>query len=402
MTDTILSATISNLKTTTVFAKNIRAYNADARIIANRGSTRSSKTYSILQLLYLIARTSKKGLVTSVVSESLPHLKKGAIRQMREMLSADGVFKDVDYNRTDNILRVGNSIIEFFSADTPGKVHGPERDILFLNECINIRYSVYTQLAIRTRKTIFLDYNPCFEFWLHDKVLPTRDTQKIVEIHSTYKDNEFLAAAQVREIESRKSDTDWWNVYGLGIMGNKQGLVFPEFTIVNSMPSTAKKRYCGLDFGFTNDPTALIDVRLAEGELWLDELLYGTGHGNTDIIEAVPRNVAVIADSAEPKSIAEICKARIHIEAARKGADSIRYGITQMKRFKINITSRSLNLIKEFRSYKWLVDRNENQLNTPIDTWNHGIDAVRYVVLNKLSPDRPPLTGVRGAKLVPM
>lgn len=375
------------MKVTSVFNRNLEAYNSGRRVIVNKGATRSSKTWSTLQLLYVIAELSSRPRIISIVSESMPHLKKGCIRDFETMLRNEGKWDRKGWNATDKIYRVNNTQIEFFSADEPGKVHGPSRDILYINECINIAYETYRQLAIRTTETIFLDYNPNYEFWVDEKVLPRPEA---LLIHSTYLDNDYLTRAQIDEIESNKHDTEWWRVYGLGETGSKVGLIMQNWDIVQNMPDTYKQRWIGLDFGFTNDPTAIIDIRLSEGELWIDELLYKTSYDNLMIANCLQseKDASVVADSAEPKSIAEIRSQGILIEPAQKGADSINAGIAILNRYPKHITSRSVNILSEYRNYRWRVDEFGNPTNRPIDTYNHSIDAQRYVALNKLGARR--------------
>ena len=382
------------MKTTAVFAKNIKAYNSSARLIANKGGARSSKTFSILQLLLLIALKSKKALLISVVSESFPHLKKGCLRDFCMILEIEGMREGVDYvyNRTDSIFKIGKCSIEFFSADSPGKVHGPQRDILFINEANHISYEIYRQLAIRTAQTIFIDWNPAAEFWFEEENLHLKtDT---VTLHSTYKDNGFLSPMQVREIESNKHNENWWRVYGLGLTGVFEGLIYSNWEQVNEVPAVVKSAWSGLDFGFTNDPTSLIYVALQGGELWLDELIYEPGLTNPAIAnrakDTVAKGLQIVADSAEPKSIAELKTFGLMVEDAKKGPDSILHGIEILQRYKWNVTSRSLNLIKELRNYQWKTDKQTGkQLNIPIDGFNHALDAVRYVALNKLDEAKP-------------
>lgn len=374
------------MKATTVFEKNLSAYGKGYRYIVNKGSTRSSKTYSQLQLLYLIAELSNQPKVISVVSESMPHLKKGCIRDFKEILQSEGKWVNSSWHATDKIYRVNKSMIEFFSADNPGKVHGPSRDILYVNECINIDYETYRQLAIRTTETIFLDCNPCFEFWLDEKVLTQPEA---ILIHSTYKDNEYLTEAQVKEIESNRSDKDWWQVYGEGLTGLLKGVIIKDWDIVEKLPQVYKNRWIGIDFGFTNDPTAIVDIRLAGGELWIDELLYSKGYDNLMIAETlrtcgIPKDTAIIADSAEPKSIKEISAFGWKVEPAQKGKDSINTGIAILNRYKKHITRRSTNIINEYRNYRWQTDINGEPTNKPTDRYNHSIDAQRYICLNKL------------------
>lgn len=375
------------MNVTSVFERNLSAYNKRYRYIVNKGSTRSSKTYSILQLLYLIAQFSKKQLIISIVSESIPHLKKGCIRDFKEIAKKDGSWNENNWNATDYIYKVNNSVIEFFSADSAGKVHGPSRNILYVNECINIEYEIYRQLAIRTTETIFLDCNPNFEFWLDEKIIPQQE--QAILIHSTYKDNEYLSEVQVKEIESNKSDANWWKVYGEGKTGSLRGAVIQNWQIVESLPTDYKNRWIGIDFGFTNDPTAIVDIRLSEGELWIDELLYERGCDNIMIANilkqnGIDSNLNIVADSAEPKSIQEIRSFGFRIEGAEKGRDSINNGIEILNRYRKNISKRSANIINEYRSYRWQMDAFGEATNSPIDRYNHSIDAQRYVCLNKL------------------
>lgn len=375
------------MKVTSVFSRNLEAYNEGRRVIVNKGSTRSSKTWSIMQLLYIIAEFSEKPRLISIVSESMPHLKKGCIRDFENMLRMEKKWDHRSWNATDKIYQVRNSYIEFFSADQPGKVHGPARDILYVNECINISYETYRQLAIRTTETIFLDFNPCFDFWVDERVLPRPEA---LLIHSTYLDNEYLSDAQVQEIESNRSDPEWWKVYGLGQTGSKVGLIMQDWDVVEAMPEVFKGQWVGLDFGFTNDPTAMIEVRLSEGELWLDEVLYSRGYDNWMIADCldrstIGRSVSVIADCAEPKSIREIKNLGWCVEPASKGRDSILTGLSVLNRYRKHVTERSVNLINEYRNYRWQVDEMGNAKNIPIDRFNHAIDAQRYVALNKLS-----------------
>ncbi|SHF85782.1 PBSX family phage terminase large subunit [Dysgonomonas macrotermitis] len=375
------------MKVTSVFNRNLEAYNQEKRIIVNKGSTRSSKTWSILQLLYLIAESSSVPRLISIVSESMPHLKKGCIRDFENMLRTENKWDRRAWNATDKMYTVNHSRIEFFSADQPAKVHGPARDILYMNECINVPFETYRQLAIRTRETIFLDYNPSHEFWVDEKVLTRAES---VLIHSTYLDNDFLTDVQVQEIESNKKDAEWWQVYGLGQTGSKIGLIMQNWEIVPSLPSTYKQRWVGIDFGFTNDPTAIVEVRLAEGALWMRELLYARGYDNIMIGNYmdelnIPHSISIVADSAEPKSISEIRHQGWAIEPANKGRDSILAGLSILNRYHKYLTGDSTNLIKEFRNYRWMTDVSGNPTNTPIDRYNHAIDALRYVALNKMS-----------------
>lgn len=379
------------MQLTGVFAKNIQAYNQGYRLIANKGGARSSKTYSLLQLLLLIAVRSPEPLLISVVSESLPHLKKGAIRDFASIIEWENLRegRDYKYNRTDNLYTFGRSKIEFFSADSPGKVHGPQRDILFINEANHIPFEVYRQLAIRTSRTIFIDWNPAAEFWFEEEAIDIRSDTAV--IHSTYKDNDFLSPAQVKEIEANKANENWWRVYGLGLTGTREGLILTNWDIVrdDQWPTEFKRQWGGIDFGFTHDPTGIITVGLKDGELWVREYCYQTGLTNPEIAKVIKDSglsrLEFVADSAEQKSIAEIRAHGLKVEPSQKGSGSIQLGIQIAQRYKLRVHEDSLDLINELRNWEWQRDRiTGKQLGEPIDKFNHLIDPLRYVCMNKL------------------
>jgi phage terminase large subunit len=376
------------VKVTSVFSKNILAFQDNARYIVNQGGTSSSKTYSILQLLILIA-ARRKGLHISVVSESLPHLKRGALRDFTNILNAEGLYSDTMHNKSNNTFTIGQSTIEFFSADVSSKLRGARRDILFINECNNITYSSFQELAIRTKLCTFLDYNPVSEFWVHTELL-NDTTRKIEFIKSTYRDNELLDKNILSDIESRKErDPNWWKVYGEGEIGNLQGVIFSNYKIVSSVPESPKQ-IIGIDFGFSNDPTSVVLITYSDGELYIDELCYRTQMTNADIAKLILsddnlKKCVCVCDSAEPKSIHELQLAGVRAIPAEKGADSVRSGIDTLLQYRMNITQRSVNAIKEFRNYRWKVDKDGKSMNVPVDFWNHCIDAVRYASVYLLS-----------------
>lgn len=377
------------MQATYVYKQNLSAWLERYRVIANKGGTRSGKTYSLVSLFISVAVAGKKIREIDIVSESMPHLKRGALNDFNEILDREQLVDGVDYesNLSDHVYTFNSGTkIRFFSSDDWGKVKGSKRDVLYINECNRIDYEIYRQLAVRTTECIFLDWNPDTEFWYELKGVQTKDSTK--EIHSTYKDNPFLSDVQIAEIESNKDDENWWKVYGLGLTGRPQGVIYKRWEQVDAIPDYAELVGRGLDFGFTNDPTAIVDVYRADGELWLDERCYRINLTNDKIAEFLrPLSGCTVADSAEQKSIAEIKNYGVRwIEPAIKGADSIRAGIQILQRYKMNVTKRSLNLINEIRNYKWKEDKITGELlNVPIDKYNHALDAVRYVALNKLS-----------------
>lgn len=374
-----------------------KAFEDGARIVANKGGTRSTKTWCILIFLRKLAINSREPLLISVVSESVPHLRKGAMRDFERILSMCNEVEGETYerSRTENSFIFGKSKIEFFSADTYTKVHGAQRDILFVNECNNLEYEIYRQLAIRTSKVIFLDWNPRSRFWF-DEYLDSR--QDVVLIKSTYKDNPFLSREQIAEIESNRNDENWWRVYGMGETGSVEGLIYTNWGIVQEMPQPYKKEFYCIDFGFTNDPTAVLQVRLSNGELWVRELCYQKGMLNQDIVRClkdnnVARGALIVCDSAEQKSIAEINNmGGFRAVPVIKGRGSIEAGITAVQAYKLNIMQDALGTIDELRNYSWRRDINGNHINEAVDKYNHSLDALRYGVTTFLQAQRRIMT----------
>lgn len=357
------------------------------RIRIVQGGTSSSKTFSIIPLLISYAIENPMSEI-SVVSESIPHLKRGAIKDFQKIMILCDLYKDSQFNKSDLKYRFKNgSYIEFFSVDQPDKLRGARRDILFVNECNNIDFESYQQLSVRTKKFIYLDYNPTNEFWVHTELMNDKDTDFVV---LTYKDNEALDKAIVKEIEKAKEKAktstywaNWWNVYGLGQLGSLEGVIFNNWQIIDNIPAEATLLGFGLDFGFSNDPSSLIAVFQYNDKIICDERIYATGLLNSDIIRLMnhDKRLPIWADSAEPKSIEEIRRAGFNIKSVEKGKDSIVYGISVLQDKDILVTKPSINLIKELRSYSWDTDKAGKKLNKPIDDFNHAIDALRYFAM---------------------
>lgn len=372
-----------------IYDKNLVAIGGGNTVIVNKGGTRSGKTWSILQLCATIAQLEPKVLI-SVVGETMPFLKRGVIRDFRVMMG--GAWNPDKWNASDKIYTFDNgSQIEFFSADNEGKVHGSARDVLFINECYFVPFEIYRQLRIRTKKLVLLDYNPRSRFWVDEDVI---DNPGTALIHSTYLDNPFLSEQQKQAILSYRSDANWWRVYGEGQTGSVEGLVYTEFKTVDSMPVPFKREFYCIDFGFTNDPTAILRVRLSGGELWIEELAYKTGMLNNDIVQVlrnnnVARGASIVCDSAEQKSIKEINNiGGYRAVPCTKGRGSVEAGITAVKAYNLNVTKGSLNVIEELRNYSWKRDQEGNYINTPVDRYNHALDALRYGVTTFLEARR--------------
>ena len=354
------------------------------------GGTGASKTISILLWLIDYAQTHKNELI-SVVSESFPHLKRGAMRDFLNIMETHKYFKPDKWNKTDYTYTFETgSRIEFFSADQPGKVRGPRRDILFINEANNIPYETFTQLEVRTNKIIWLDWNPVAEFWFYTEVKDKDDVDFLI---LTYKDNEALDKNIVRAIESRKGNKNWWRVYGLGLLGEAEGRIYTDWKTIDEIPHEAKLKRYGLDFGYTNDPTAIVAIYYYNGGFILDEIMYKKGLSNRQIADVLlnQEDALVIADSAEPKSIDEIASYGVPVIGSQKGRGSVLQGIQYVQEQRISVTKRSLNLLKEYRNYLWLTDKEGKIINEPSPIFNHLMDAVRYG-MESLEPVDKPIT----------
>lgn len=323
---------------------------------------------------------TQDGQTISVVSETFPHLKRGAIRDFLDIMQTHQYFKESSWNKTDFIYTFDTrSIIEFFSADQPGKVRGPRRDVMFINEANNISYETYVQLEVRTRKIIWLDWNPVFEFWWYEEVLPK---QNVDFITLTYRDNEALDADVVKALETYKLNKNWWRVYGEGMLGEAEGRIYTGWLTIDTIPFEARLAKYGLDFGYSNDPAAVVAVYDYNGGFILDEILYRKGMSNkriADVLLAQSHSI-VIADSAEPKSIDEIKSYGVMIVPSEKGKDSVLHGIQFVRGKPISVTKQSLNLLKEYRNYLWQTDRDGKIINEPEGIFNHLMDATRYAI----------------------
>lgn len=365
-----------------VFIKN---WKADTKIVVNQGGTRSGKTYSLLQLL-IVKAFENKGKVFTIVRKSLPSLKMTAYRDFFEILNNLDLYSETDHNKSDYTYNLNGNLFEFVSLDQPQKKRGARRDFLFCNEANELSWEDFFQLLVRTTDKIWLDYNPSDSFhWIYDKLLIRDD---VSYIQTTYKDNPFLEQTIVDEIERLQgTDDDYWRIYGLGERGLSRATVF-QFEMADD--PKGKLVSFGLDFGFTNDPTSLVQVYKDGNDLYIHEMMYHTQLTNSDIGEkfaelGLTRYDEIWADSAEPKSIEELHRMGWNVKPTAKGADSIMAGIDILKRHKIYLTKGSDNAVREFQNYKWQEDKNGNLLNKPIDKFNHAIDAVRYATFNRLS-----------------
>jgi phage terminase large subunit len=386
---------------TSVFKKNIKAYNSGETLIINQGGSRSSKSYSILQLLFLIAVKSETRLIISVVSRALPHLKLGVIRDFDNILLDYGIIPDLIKNKTDLYYNVGKSVIEFFGIDQLDKVHGPGRDILFINEANFIKFDIYTHLTIRTAGAVFIDYNPSQRFWIHDDVMPM---EKHIFIHSTYLDNDQIPKIIFDKLDAKREIYEdaknkgilngalenWWRIYGEGEIGVLEGAIFDnwryEFKGEVDMKYKELPYGFGMDYGFHPDPDAMVKVAVdtRRNKIYLKECIYQTNNGTEDLRAQIKGHVKgselIVAESATPR-ISHDLSTSFNIQRVRK-TKTVADWLRILQDYEIIITEGSYNLERELSNYKW----SDKRAGIPIDEWNHLCDSFRYYTMHVLQP----------------
>ena len=324
------------------FNRNLFDACSPKRYTISQGGSSSGKTYSILYYLITIA-IKYPNLIISIVSESLPHLKRGAMRDFKNIIESEGFYPVFSENISSHTYTLPNkTIIEFFGAEDSDKLRGSRRDVLFINECNNVSYDCFTQLDIRTKRKVLMDFNPIKKFWVHDILMPQLTTEgetknrkpNFTFIQSTYKDNPFVGQEIIDGIERRKDNANWYKVFALGEIGEAQGLVFSNWDIVgNEMPGSIFG--FGLDLGFVHSPSTLIQINEYEGELYMKEYFYKTGMSNDDIWNEVVKakidlTLNCIADNAEPKTIDYLHrKGWKGLKPSIKGPDSIDFGLNR-------------------------------------------------------------------------
>ena len=385
-----------NLDFTSTFHKNAFALREGYRLIVNQGGTWSSKTWSVVQLLSMLAMYTSLGIV-SVVSESLPHLKRGCIRDFKSIM--DDSFDDNSFNKSDQIYVFPKSQIEFFGADDATKMRGGRRNYLFINEINNVTLDSFNELDVRTRGSTICDFNPVADFYIHELLRANGITdfskdcfpakKDVCFIHSTYLDaKEYLPQKVLEKIESRKNlDPNWWRVYGLGLVGKIEGLVYPNFAIVDEMPILhSPVEIFGLDFGYSTDPTALTRNITQDKNLYSEELIYETGMTNKQIAERFEQlgikkhHDVIVADSAEPKSIQEICDYGYNVLPSVKGEGSVEHGIQKVNQYTQHWLRASTNCIKEQRNFMYIKDKNGKFTEKTTHYFSHGMDSRRYAI----------------------
>jgi len=356
------------------------------KIVVEQGGTRSGKTYNILLWIIFHYCAKYTGQTITIARKTFPAVRSSVMRDFFDILKQHELYNEDLHNKSNSEYVLNGNLVEFVSLDQPQKIRGRKRDLAFLNEANELTFEDWQQIVFRTNGRIILDYNPSDSFhWIYDRVIPREDADFY---QTTYQDNPFLDATIVAEIERLKqTDEHYWRVYGLGERGTNRAQVF-QFSTYQQLPSQAKFLSYGLDFGFTNDPSALVACYQWGDNLYFQEVLYSTNLTNQDLSQMftkfeVGRYDEVFADSSEPKSIEELHRMGFNVKPTAKGADSVNAGIDMLKRYKLHVNGS--NLVKEMENYKWLEDKNGNLLNKPEDKYNHAIDALRYGVWNKLS-----------------
>lgn len=349
------------------------------KIRAVQGGTSSSKTISILLYLIDLAQKDKKPTLTSIISESLPHLRRGAIRDFKNIMKGHGYWKEDAWNKTEKVYTFETgSEIEFFPADDDSKMRGGRRDRAFLNEVNNIKLEAFDEIEVRTKEFVFMDWNPTQEFWFYSEINGKREDVDYIILN--YLDNEAVPEEIKASIEARKNRKGWWQVYGLGQLGEVEGKIYKDWQIIDEIPHEARLERRGLDFGYSNDPSVIVDIYYFNGGYILDEQLFRKGMTNKQIADVILNlpSCLTIADSAEPKSIDELRSYGVQVIPAKKGQGSVAQGIQFVQGKKISVTKRSVNVIKEYRNYLWKVSKDGIVTNEPEHLFSHSMDAIRY------------------------
>lgn len=358
-----------------------KIHNLKKRLRGIPGGTSAGKTVGCLEYLIVLAQTDKAPTLTSIVSESFPHLRRGAMRDWEKIMKEHRYFKEAQWDKTNSVYTYETgSKIEFFSVDQSEKVRGARRDRLFINEANNISFQAFEELEVRTKEFVILDWNPTQEFWWYTDVMGKRtDAEQLI---LTYKDNEGLSQEIIDSIEQRKNRKGWWQVYGLGQLGEVEGKIYKDWQIVDEVPHEARYEGTGVDFGYSNDPTSVVAVYSYNGGFLIDEIAYQKGLSNRQVADILlgldePQKLAV-ADSSEPKSIDEIKSYGVNIIGATKGQGSVNQGIQFVQDQKISVTKRSINIIREYRNYMWKTDKDGKIVNQAEHQFSHSMDAIRY------------------------
>src|SRR6056300_1682433 len=367
--------------------------NSDKRFRVHQGGTRSGKTYAACQYLTYLLTTSKEPLVISIIRKTLPALKGSVLRDFILILQQTGLYFEGTHNKAENTFIYGQHTVEFLSVDEPQKIRGRKRNIAFLNEANELNIEDFRQINMRCTDFLILDFNPSDPVhWIYDEIIPRDDCDTWI---TTYKDNKFLSKDLVFEIERMKErDPDYWRVYGEGqkaVYSARQ--IFNNWTFkpLADFPEFDKdtEGVVGLDFGYTNDPTAASYIVRKGDTIYIHELIYKTGLTNSDIVDELKRlgydQTLTFYDAAEPKSGEEMKRLGMYVKPAVKGAGSINAGISLLKEFDIVVSKESINIFKEYNNYYWEQLKDGTIINKPVDRYNHQMDCIRYGVYSQYS-----------------
>lgn len=369
------------LQTAKVFELVQEAFKERFSICSAQGSSRSGKTYNII--IWLVYYALTHNVTISICRKTLPSLKRSVLRDFQKIVQQCRI--PVKANKTDLTFVLQNgknqSLVEFFSVNDEERLRGSKRDILFVNEANEITEQEWVQLNMRTTLFSILDYNPSFsdDFWICG-VNKRKDCKHFI---TTYKDNPFLEKKVIQEIENLKyTNKSLWEIYGLGLQAQAEGLVFPKITLVDTFPDYAKKVCLSADYGFTNDPTAIVKCGVYENKLFIDQIEYSTYLLTSDIIKILrPYKQYTLISEIDNRLIAELKQAGYNVEKVKK--NDVMTGISKMQQMEICITKQSVDVIKEFKNYTF-INKDGRYINQPIDAFNHSIDAIRYYCLMRL------------------
>lgn len=363
---------------------------SNKRFRVHQGGTRSGKTYACVQFLAYLLRSAEEPLIISIIRKTLPALKGSVQRDFIQVMEQLGMYYQGTHNKAENTFKFKDHIVEFLSVDEPQKIRGRKRNIAYLNEANELNLEDFRQINMRTTDFIIMDFNPSDPIhWIYDEIIPREDCDTWI---TTYKDNKFLSPELVKEIERMKErDPDYWRVYGEGLQATftkRQIYTNWEFIPGEDMPDFDNP-IIGLDFGYSNDPSAAVLVQKKNDKLYIKELLYKTGMTNQDLANWFKANgydqTLIYADAAEPKSIEEMKQMGLWCKPAKKGQGSIMAGISHIKEYDIFVSQDSKNLYKEYNNYYWEELKDGTIINKPKDAFNHLQDALRYAVYSEYS-----------------
>lgn len=376
------------IKHTPVFEKNFDTYQDDSiRFIINQGGSRSSKTWSIIQLVIVIA-LQKPRTIISIIRKSGPTLRATAMKDFFDVLKELNLYEQFRHHKTSNYYEFYNgSIVEFFSADDQQKLRGRRRDVLWANEANELTFEEFNQLNMRTTDKLFFDFNPSDnDHWLYELI--DRDNSRLIK--STYLDNPFLSKPQMDEIAHLISvDENYYKIYALGEKPIPHTRIYTHFKKYNELPYDADDIVYGLDFGF-NHPTALVKLSRLGEACYIEEIIYQSGLTSIDTVRlfgqlGVDKNKYIYADTARPEIIEEMKRAGYMVKGANK---AVKEGIDYIKSKEIYLHENATNLWKEYKMYNWKTYK-DTIIDEPVKLYDDGMDAIRYALYSSKKKNAP-------------